>query len=94
MLPSKACICNRNCEPKQQITKTHKADTKRLTWSPVDGVRDSKGANLVPDHLIQLLLQLWCGLGALSQDHICIDALPLDVVVNPACSCNCEATAC
>lgn len=72
----------------------HKGDTRRLTWGPVDGVRDSKGANLVPDHIIQLLLQLWCGLGALSQDHVGIDALPLDVVVNPACSCNCEATAC
>ncbi len=50
----------------------------------MDGVRDSKGANLVPDHIIQLLLQLWCGLSALGQDHICVDALPLDVVVNPA----------
>ena len=49
----------------------------------MDGVRDSKGANLVPDHIVQLLLQLWCGLSALGQDHVRVDALPLDVVVNP-----------
>ena len=66
----------------------HKGDTRRLTWGPVDSVRDSKGANLVPDHIIQLLLQLWCGLGALGQNHVRVDALPLDVVVNSVISNN------
>ena len=54
------------------------------TWSPVDGVRDCKGTNLIPDHVIELLLQFWGGFCTLSQNHICIDSLPLDVVVNPA----------
>ena len=54
-----------------------------VTWSPVNSFRNSKRPNLVPDHIIQLLLQLCRGFGALSQDHICVNALPLDVVVNP-----------
>ena len=57
-----------------------------VTWSPVNSVWDSKGPNLIPDHIIQLLLHLCRGLRALSQDHIRINALPLDVVVNPASS--------
>jgi len=71
-----------------KTTIKHTADTRRPTWSPMDGVRDSKGANLVPDHIIQLLLQLRCGLGALGQDHVGIDALPLDVMVNPVVNNN------
>lgn len=50
----------------------------------MDSVWDSKGPNLVPDHIIQLLLHLCRWLCALSQDHICVNALPLDVMVNPA----------
>lgn len=53
------------------------------TWSPVDSFWDSKRPNLIPDHIIQLLLQLCRGFGALSQDHVCVNALPLDVVVHP-----------
>ena len=52
----------------------------------MDSVWDSKGPNLIPDHIIQLLLHLCRGLCTLSQDHIRINALPLNVVVNPASS--------
>ena len=54
----------------------------------MDGVRDCKRPNLIPDHIIQLLLQFWGGLCTLSQNHIRIDSLPLDVVINPAAEHN------
>lgn len=47
-------------------------------------VWDCKSADLVLDDLLQLLLQLWCGLGALGQHHIRVNALALDVVIHPA----------
>ena len=56
------------------------------TWGPVDSFWDSKGPNLIPDHVIQFFLHLCRGLCALSQDHVRINALPLDVVVNSASS--------
>lgn len=49
----------------------------------MDDIWDSKRANLVLDHLVQLLLQLRSCLCARVQSDVGIDALPLDLMVYP-----------
>ena len=50
----------------------------------MDDIWYSKGSDLVLDHLIQLLLQLWGCLGALCKSDISVNALPLDLMIHPA----------
>lgn len=54
------------------------------TWCPVNDIWHSKGADLIPDNIIELLLELCRWLGALGKGDIGVDALPLDLMVHPA----------